>query len=166
MRLLLPLAFLALAALPAAQAQDACTQSSPCPWEVVVDQPGFVGESGWNWTAGDWMRLTVANDDEAAAHTVTLGGHGVTLSIPSLEERSQVVQLKAGTFQLSDAPSGDTVPVTVVAGDVVDYQNGLIDRSGNPVAGSGSSSGRGMPGLELPLLAVALAVAALGRRAA
>ncbi|MEA3142743.1 MAG: hypothetical protein QOG31_67 [Thermoplasmata archaeon] len=166
MRFLLPLTVLALAAVPAAQAQDACTQSSPCLWEVVVDETGFIGESGWNWTAGDWMRLSVANDD-GVAHTVTLADHGVTLTIPSLEEKSQVVQLtKAGTFQLSDSPSGDAIPVTVVNGDVVDYQRGLIDQSGNPAAGAGSSSKRAVPGLELPLLAIALlAAVAMGRRA-
>jgi hypothetical protein len=165
MRLLLPLAALALAlaAVPAA-AQDACTQSSPCLWEVVVDQPGFIGESAWNWTAGDWMRLTVANDDDKA-HTVTLSGYGVQLQVPALEERSQVVQLtQAGHFQLSDAPSGDTVDVTVVNGDVVDYEKGLIDANGNAAAGSGSSSGR-VPGLGLPVLLLALLAAALARKA-
>lgn len=161
MRLLL-LAALALAAAPAAQAQDACTQASPCLWEVVVDQPGFIGEAEWNWTAGDWMRLTVANDDDKE-HTVTLSGHSVQLTVPSLEERSQVVQLtQAGHFKLSDAPSGDSVDVTVVDGDVVDYEKGLIDASGNSLSGSGS--GR-VPGLALPLLAVALLAAAVARKA-
>jgi hypothetical protein len=166
--LLLPIALLALAAAPAAQAQDACTQSSPCLWEVVVDQPGFVGDSSWNWTAGDWMRLTVANDDNTT-HTVTLADYGVTLSIPSLKEKSQVVQLtKAGTFQLSDSPSGDTIPVTVVNGDVVDYQKGLIDKSGAAATSgaAGSSSKARVPGLEMPLAALALLAVALARRAA
>jgi hypothetical protein len=158
------LAVLALCLAPAAQAQDACTQADPCPWDVAVDQPGFVGESEWNWTAGDWMELTVFNDDDAA-HTVTLSGYNLQIQVPSLEERSQVVQLtQAGHFTLSDAPSGDSVPVTVVNGDVVDYEKGLIDSSGNALT-SGSTSGR-IPGLELPLLAVALLAVALARRAA
>lgn len=162
MRLLPVLAILAFAAVPAAQAQDdACIQASPCPWEVVVDQPGFVGESEWNWTAGDWMRLTVFNDGDVA-HTVTLSGYGVSLQVPPLEERSQVIQLsQAGHFTLSDSPSGDTVPITVVDGDVVDYEKGLIDANGNAVSPTGKG---GIPGVGLPLLAVALAVAAFARR--
>jgi hypothetical protein len=165
MRFLLPLTVLALAAVPAAQAQDACTQSSPCLWEIVVDQSGFIGESGWNWTAGDWMRLSVANDD-GVAHTVTLANHGVTLAIPSLQEKSQVVQLaKAGTFQLSDSPSGDTVPVVVVNGDVVDYQKGLINSNGAPGPSAAGASGKArIPGVEFPLLAVGLAAVAAARR--
>jgi hypothetical protein len=162
MRIPLLLCLLALALVPAAHAQDACTQSSPCAWDVAVDSPGFVGESEWNWTAGDWMRVTIFNDDDAA-HTVALSGYNLQFQVPPLEERSQVVHLtQAGHFQLSDAPSNDTVSVTVVDGDVVDYEKGLIDAGGNTVAAK-SSSGR-VPGLELPLLAAALAVAALARR--
>ncbi|HEX2065405.1 MAG TPA: hypothetical protein VHI93_01195, partial [Candidatus Thermoplasmatota archaeon] len=122
--------------------------------------PGFVGESEWNWTAGDWMRLTVANDD-LVPHTVTLSGHGVALEVPPLQERSQVVQLaQAGRFTLSDAPSGDAVPVTVVDGDVVDYEAGLIDANGNAV----SPSSRGTPGPALAVVALALAAAAASRK--
>lgn len=151
---------LALAAIPAAQAQDACTQSSPCPWEIVVDQPGFIGESSWNWTMGDWMEITVANDGDVA-HTVTLDGYGLTFNVPSLEERSQVVQLtKSGSFEMKDQPSGDSVTVTVVNGDVVDYEKGLIDSNGNAV-----SSGKGrIPGLEAPILILGLAAVALMAR--
>lgn len=157
------LAATALAAVPAAQAQDACTQSSPCPWDIVVDQPGFIGDSSWNWTAGDWMKITVSNDDDVA-HTVTLSDYGLTFSVPSLSEQSQTVQLtKSGSFDLKDAPSGDQVKVTVVNGDVVDYEKGLIDASGNPLT---SSSGKGrIPGLDLPLLALGLVAAvAVARR--
>jgi hypothetical protein len=165
--LLAALALATLSTLPAAQAQDACTQSSPCPWDVEVDQTGFVGDSSWNWTAGDWMQLSVANDDNVT-HTVTLSGHGVSITVGAVDEKSQVVQLKAGSFQLADTPTGDTVPVTVVNGDVVDYQKGLIDRNGTPLGtGAGSSTSKArVPGLELPALAVALLAVALARRAA
>ena len=158
---LLTAATFALAALPAAQAQDACTQSSPCPWDVVVDQPGFIGESSWNWTQGDWMTLSVANDD-TVAHTVTLDGYGLTFSLAAGQEQSKVVQLaKSGGFQMKDQPSGDAVTVTVVNGDVVDYEKGLIDSSGNAL--TTGAKGR-IPGLELPLLAAGLLAAVAGAR--
>ncbi|HEX2066254.1 MAG TPA: hypothetical protein VHI93_05510 [Candidatus Thermoplasmatota archaeon] len=161
MRPLIPILAAALAlALPTAQAQDACTEATPCPWEVVVDGPGFVGESEWNWTAGDWMRLTVANDD-LVPHTVALSGHGVSLEVPPLQERSQVVQLaQAGRFTLSDAPSGDAVPVMVVDGDVVDYEGGLIDADGK----AATPPARGIPGLALAWVVLAVAAGAASRK--
>jgi hypothetical protein len=172
MRFLFPLAALALVAtLPAAHAQDACTQASPCPWDIAVDQPGFIGESSWNWTAGDWMLVTVSNTDNVT-HTVTLAGYGLSLSAaPDGGEKSQAIQLtQAGTFQLADSPSGDTVPVHVINGDVVDYQKGLIDTNGNAAttgtAGASSSAHRRLPDLGLPLVALALVGVALARRAA
>ncbi|HUR61428.1 MAG TPA: hypothetical protein VM286_03575 [Candidatus Thermoplasmatota archaeon] len=160
MRIGFALPFLALAALsavPSAQAQDACTQASPCLWEVVVDQPGFIDESSWNWTLGDWMVLTVSNDDEAP-HTVSLSGYDRTFLVAGLSEGSQTFQLtRSGTFTLKDMPSGDEVQVTVVDGDVVDYEKGLIDVDGNPRPTS--TTGR-IPGPGLALLATTLFVAA------
>jgi hypothetical protein len=154
---------LAVALAPQAQAQDSCSQASPCPWDLVVDSPGFIGEGEWNWTAGDWMRISVANDDDVA-HTVTLSGYDLTFSIPALEERSQTVQLtKAGTFQFADQPSGDGVDVHVVQGDVVDYEKGISDANGNPVSSGSSGTGR-VPGVELPLLVLGLAAAVLAAR--
>lgn len=171
MRILTPLAAtLALLALPAAHAQasDSCTQASPCLWDVVVDRPGFIGEPSYNWTVGDWMTLDVSNDDNAT-HTVTLSGYSIQLTVPSLGEKTQVVQLtQAGAFQLADAPSGGTIPVTVVNGDVVDYQNGLINANGKALtSAAGTGSAAHTPSLGLPLLVGALiAVAATRRRAA
>jgi hypothetical protein len=165
MRVPLTLATLAFAAaLPSAAAQsDGCTQSNPCPWAIAVDDAGFVGESEWNWTMGDWFELSVSNDD-SVAHTVTLSGYSLQFQVPADGERSQVVQLtKAGHFDLADQPSGDTIPVTVVNGDVVDYEKGLIDANGN-AAGTKART----PGLETPMLGLALLGAtfvALRRRA-
>jgi hypothetical protein len=107
---------------------------------------------------GDWMTLTVANDGDVA-HTVTLSGYGLIFNVPALQQRSRVVHLtQSGPFELKDMPSGDTVPVTVVNGDVVDYEKHLIDSSGKALATSGS--GR-IPGLGVPLVAIALLACAL-----
>lgn len=173
MRIRAALAFLtllvaALAPAGLAAAQSGNTASNPFPLAIAVDSTGFVAESSWNVTAGDWANITVSNDDEVA-HTVTISGLGLTFSVQAVGEQSRVVQLsRPGSFGVSDAPSGDSGTLTVVNGDVVDYENHLIDANGKAVSsGSGitatTGSGR-VPGFELPLLAIALAAAALTRR--
>jgi hypothetical protein len=165
--LALPLAFAALASLPAATAaatttaDDGCTQADPCEWAVIVNADGFL-ESDWNWTAGDWLKLAVSNDDDVA-HTVSLvpaSGGAPVASVTSqgvAEAASAPFQLAVGDYTLKDSPSGDTAHALALKGDSVAYENGI--------AGA-STSGKGrIPGFELPLaLAGLAAVASLSRR--
>ncbi|MHB8633224.1 MAG: hypothetical protein ACYDBQ_04545 [Thermoplasmatota archaeon] len=115
MRLIL-LAALVVALMPAALGQqDACTQSSPCLWSVEVDGAGFVGESSWNWTAGDWVDLSTYNGD-SVAHTLQLSGYGVSQGVPAATSADKVLQLtQAGSFTLTDSPSGATGTLVVAA---------------------------------------------------
>ncbi len=160
MRLTLPflLATLLAGAVPAAAQEDGCTQSNPCPWYVDVGADGFVTGSldataEWNWTVGDWVELSVFNEDDVA-HAVTLTGYGVTLQVPSLEERSRAFELsEAGDFELGDDLTGDTAVVRVLTVDSVEFENGAT--------GTGSSGGGGgIPSLALPIVAGALVAVA------
>lgn len=146
-------AFAMLALLPAVQAQDECSQAAPCPLVVEVGPNGFVDISSWNRSAGDFVTYEVDNSD-AVPHTVTLEGYDITFIVPASDSREQVVQLsKTGTFKITDTPSQDTATLTVVNGDSVDYEQ------------SGSTTGKGLPGLGLPELTLALVgLALLARR--
>jgi len=152
------LAALALAALALpASAQDSpgCLQSSPCEMDADVTDVGF--DPGQTvFTSGDWVRLSIYNDD-AVEHTVALSGHGVSLTIPSYDlAESGPFQIKsAGTYQLTDSPTGDSVDITVEPAETF--------TSGS--ASSASSEGKGSPGLAPALLVAGLAGAlAVARR--
>ncbi len=144
------------AAVPAASAQeDACVQANPCEWYVVVGSTGFL-ESNWNWTAGDWLKLVVSNDDDVA-HTVSIDGTAVSVQAGAIAEASSApFQLAVGSYTLRDQPSGDTAKALAVKGDVVQYENGLTD--------AGTSSKGRIPGFEAPLAAAALVGLALVAR--
>lgn len=155
----------ALAVLPSASGQaDGCVQADPCPWLVEVDAHGFVGESSWNFTQGDWYTLSVGNSD-AAAHSVTLALAGREIRVevgPDSDAESAGFNFTtAGTFRLV-TDHGHQGTVRVVVADVVDLEQGVADESGNPRT-SGTSS-KGTPGPALALVAAGLAAALLARR--
>ena len=169
MRALPPAAALAFAAalalLPPASGQaDGCFQADPCPWLVEVDAHGFVGTSAWNFTQGDWFVLSVGNSD-AAAHSVALALAGREIHVevgPDSDAESAPFNFTtAGTFRLT-TDHGHQGTVRVVPADVVDYEQGVADESGNPRT-TGTSS-KGTPGPALAWLAAGLAAALLVRR--
>lgn len=138
---------LAATALPAT-AQEDCSDPESCPWTVSVDGTGFIIDTDWTFTQDEWANLTVQNTDEAA-HTVTLSGYGVTVQVAGDDEASVPIQFTtAGTFTLTDSPTGKTATFHVVAGDAIDAGSS----SGAGAAGTGKA-----PGLELPVLLLGLA---------
>jgi len=159
-------ALAALALLPAAAAQttsptdatadDGCTQSSPCPLDVGVDDKGFTDVPLDVVTSGDWYEVTVVNEGEVA-HTVTLSGTSLKLAVDVDDLQSQVIQFgDPACLEFKDAPSGATHTLRVVAGDSVDYAQGAT--SGDPCA-------KKSPSATVPLLGMGLlAVAAVARR--
>lgn len=144
-------------AVPVAAQEDACTQDQPCPWIISVDEEGIYNSSLSVMTQGDWYTVTVHNDDLSQAHTVTLSGYDVVFQVAALDEQQRTVEMATlGSFEVRDAPTGATVPFEVIAGDAVDFENGVADAEGNPRAGS-----KGTPGIGVVagVLAVGLAVA-------
>lgn len=154
------LAALAVAApLAAAQDDDGCTHADPCPWVVDVDANGFQSyvEDEVTYTVGDWYEIMVFNDDTNQSHTLSLSGYDKTVTVPKdgMASDTGAFQLtKVGTFQLTDAPTGDKIVVHVVQGDSVASQ------------GSSSSGSKGGPALPFVILALSLVAlaAALRRR--
>ncbi len=124
-RITLPFLALAMLAVPVASAQDdACSQSDPCPWALDVYEAGFdVSDESLNATIDDWYTLNIFNLDDVA-HTITLEGHGVQVTVAPLEEATSApFQLtQAGVFSLDDEPTGDFVLVQVFETDVVDEE--------------------------------------------
>lgn len=165
----LPLAAVACAALaallpqPASGQADGCVQADPCPWLVEVDAHGFVGESEWNFTQGDWYTLALGNSD-AAAHSVTLALAGREIQVqagPDGDAESAPFNFTtAGTFRLA-TDHGHQGTVRVLAADVVDYEQGVADESGNPRTGTTT---KGTPGPAPAVAAAGLAAALLARR--
>lgn len=107
--------------LPAAAAQSAdgaCTQSEPCPWIFDVDSTGIddgTAAPAWNFTAGDWVQLEVFNFDDVQ-HTLSIADQvWVVASFDTLQ--SAPFQLAAGEYTLTDEPTGDAAPVSVLAGE-------------------------------------------------
>ncbi|MCA1819385.1 MAG: hypothetical protein ABR562_00565 [Thermoplasmatota archaeon] len=159
----IPLAILAIALLaPAARAADACTQADPCTWIVDVDGRGiYAGDAApsFNATVGDWFVLNGTNMDEAfVAHTLSLDGYGVVLSLgPAEEAQTAPFQLtRVGTFSLHDE-RGRSGTVVVTKTDVNDQAAGLTATSAATPAGA--------PAPALVLVAVALLGLAAVRRA-
>jgi PGF-CTERM protein len=158
----------ALLALPLAVAQDdedGCTNREPCPLIVDVDQNGFYligdvfyGQPGaathLDFTLGDWYTLTVDSMDPETSHTVSLSGHGVSVTVgpDGFAPDSEAFEFGTeGTFKLRDEPSGDEFEIRVVDEDV-------------SATGSGSGSDGekdGIPGFAPLALVAALAVALL-----
>ena len=152
-----PLALAAVLLLAAAlpvTAQEDCSDPETCPWTVSVDETGFIIDTDWTFTQDEWANLTVENTDEAP-HTVTLSGYGVTVQVAGDDEASVPIQFtQAGTFTLTDSPTGKTATFHVVAGDAIDEGSS----SGAAGAGTGKAPGLGLPALLLGLAAVGVAV--------
>jgi len=146
------------AAQTSAPAADGCTQADPCPLDLGVDDHGFTDVSVDVVTAGDWYAVGVTNEGEVA-HTVTLSGTSLSLTVAVDDVQQQVVQLNGpACLAFKDEPSGATHTLRVVAGDSVDYEQGAT--SGDPCA-------KGSPAPAAPLLGVGLVgLAALVRRRA
>lgn len=154
---------LALAAAPTVAAQadedDGCTHADPCPWVVDVDPNGFQDyvEPEVTFTLGDWYEILVFSDDPDHAHTITLSGHDVSISVPAdgMASDTGAFQLnQLGTFTLKDTPSNDTITVHVVEEDAVAAEQDA----------SSSGEAKGGPALPVALVVVALAGLALLRR--
>ncbi len=141
--------------IPAATAQDVesgCIEASPCEWIVEIDDDGFdAGLVDLNGTSGDWYILDVFNFGDNA-HTVRLDGHGIELSVPSVDSRqSSAFQLgAAGTYSLMHAATDDVVLVTVEAADSLSEES--------------SDGNKSTPGTAIPATLGALAIAAFRLR--
>ena len=165
MRSLPALLAAALVLMPAVAAQsddDGCTRADPCPWVIDVGPDGFYDyiEAEVSYTLGDWYEILVFSDDPDRAHTITLSGHDVSITVPAdgmASDTGAFQFTKPGTFELKDMPSGDVITVHVGEEDSV------------PAADGGSTSGasKGSPGLAMALLVLNLAgLAVLLRRKA
>ena len=145
-------AVLTLATAGAAQAAPGCTQANPCVATVDIDAMGIADVSETTFTSGDWLILSVYNDDEQA-HTLRLAGHSIVLTVASgdLVDTQPFKLGAAGTYALSDTPSGDSLDFLVEAEETF--------------SSSGSSSGgNGIPGLTPVLVVASLAAVAWGLR--
>lgn len=136
--------------LPVAAQDPGCLQSNPCDLAVDVDASGIDTDRA-TFTAGDWVRLSVYNDDDVP-HTVRLAGHDITLVVPAYDivESAPFELGRAGTYQLSDSPTGDTADVVVQAAETFSQPQ--------------TSGDKGAPGPGLAMLALALVGLAILRR--
>lgn len=153
-------AFVAAVALVApTSAQDSepgCLQTNPCDVHVDVDPLGLdLGQD--LFTAGDWVRLSVYNDD-SVPHTVSLSGHDVTLVVPPYDvvESSPFEMARPGAYRLSDSPSGDNATVTVEPAASFDGDDGGEDGD--------RGERNGVPGPVGALVLLALVMAAVASR--
>lgn len=134
------LAVLLLLAAGPATAQDpddACTQRSPCDWFVTVDALGFVDEpaGGWNFTRGDWFRLTVLNLADRPHRVEVDGLVAVDAESESVADSAPFQWPEPGTYWATDEPSGDRAAVEVLDLDVVAItQTGGDDHTSIPAA--------------------------------
>ena len=141
---------------------DGCTHADPCPWVVDVGPDGYYDyiETEVSYTVGDWYEILVFSDDPDRAHTITLSGHDVSITVPAdgmASDTGAFQFTRQGTFELKDMPSGDVIKVHVGAEDAV------------PASDDDSSSGssKGSPGLPMALIALnAAGLALLLRRKA
>ncbi|MFA5943817.1 MAG: hypothetical protein WC876_05050 [Candidatus Thermoplasmatota archaeon] len=147
------LAVVAVAATASAQSAPGCTQANPCVVTVDVDAAGIADLSETLFTSGDWMVLSVYNNDEQA-HTVRLAGHpvDVTVAAGDLVDTQPFKLGAAGTYALSDAPSGDSADLLVEAEESFSSDSGT------------SGGGNGIPGPTPALLVAAVAALAWGLR--
>ncbi len=147
----LPIVLFLLAIVPTAHAQVApgCTQANPCAVTVDVDAVGIADLSSSTFTSGDWVVFSVYNDDEQT-HTLRLAGHPLDLMVAGGDlVDSQAFKLgAAGTYALSDQPSGDAADITVEAEETFS-SSGSAD---------GNSRGNGIPG-PAPVLVLGLLAA-------
>ncbi len=142
-----------LALVPSAWGQeDGCVQSNPCLLDVEVDAAGIASGSISNMTTGDWFTLAISNLDERA-HTVRFATIELRVEAYGFVDSQPFQAPSPGAYTLSDQPTGDQATLHVLAGDVVDAENGS------------TSGSKGSPGFALALSAIAvLCVAALRRR--
>jgi len=157
--LLTVLSFLSVAALafPVALAQDpdrpGCTQGNPCEVVVDLDAKG-IDIAQTDFTAGDWLILSVFNGDNVT-HTVSMASPKVSLTVAKddIDDTSPFQLDHAGSYTLTDSPTRDTATLTASAADSF---------SGSSSSGAARSK---MPGVEPALLLLALAgMAAVLRR--
>ncbi|MES2153733.1 MAG: hypothetical protein V4510_01195 [bacterium] len=165
----LVVAVLALALPNAVHAQEGCDQASPCDLVVDVSDSGFTDVSVSNFTLNDWYTIDASNGGETP-HTLTIEGYGVSMALGLDESKTQTIQFsKLGCFDLKDSPSGAVHKLRVVTSDSIDFSQHVAAEkdpcTGLPVGPTSSSSGK-MPGLELPLLALAIVGVVAWRRRA
>ncbi len=173
-------AFLAAAALlfllPSAQAQPvgACTQADPCILVFDLDANGFVGSSdgtgGAQAATGDWVTLSIYNDD-AVAHDLYLEGYDLAFSAGSYDvtDVGPFELNQAGLFALTDLTTDDWIPIHVDAPDDPASQSGATSADGDASGDADAEAGGGKNGKSdqgAPGLGVLAAVAALGAVAA
>jgi hypothetical protein len=160
--LLAALAATALAAPAAAQDDDlpGCTQGNPCEVYVDLESTGIAQIEETSFTRGDWILLSVFNGDDVN-HTLTVEGKGISITVrpDDLDDTRPFELDRVGTVTLRDAPTGDTLDLTVGAEE--SFTGGTSD------TGTGTGSGRGTPSAGPALLLAALAGGAflLRRRA-
>lgn len=141
-----------LAVTPAA-AQDACTQTAPCPIDLDVDETGFTGATHWNATDGEWLILDVTVWDDLP-HDVSIPELGVSQ-----------------TFYPWGEPQDTAVPFQVSAGEYVVLDDGgdnatLMVSEAPASAPDGQTVGEAVQNIPGPEIAAAIALLALlaGRR--
>ncbi len=151
------LPFAVLLLVPAATAQDACTESDPCAWVIDVDASGFdtTVVSQHNGTVGDWIVLDISNLDDLE-HTIGFQGRSWTVGSIDFVTTEPFELTEAGEFQITDSPTGDTLPVLVTLNDSVDVQQGE-----RPIT---DDADEGAPGPGLVALLAGLAAVAIARR--
>jgi hypothetical protein len=154
--LLVALSVLSLAFPASAQDEDGepgCAQSNPCEVILEVDSNGIADLEPAVFGTGDWILFSIYNADEVD-HTVRLEGHSFQADVAAGDiEDTQPFQLgAAGTYTLTDTPTGDEA-------DIVVEEFEVFTESGSSSSGNGGRSP--IPGLAPALLVVGLAAAAL-----
>jgi hypothetical protein len=171
MRLPLAAALVALVAgsLPAnAQSDAGCEETNPCALVLDVDADGFSNPPDVSlFTQGDWWEIDVFNlDDEE--HVVTIDGFDVSVTVPPGENvASGGFEFDvAGSYNITDSPSGDSLPIEVTEGDAVEEEEEPTDpgRETDEDDSVPGDSDNGTPGLGAALTLVTLAAMALARR--
>lgn len=115
MRLLALTPLLLLAPMAHAQSvEGGCTEAEPCPWTFDVDAEGFSVDGPLQVTEGDWLYLDVLNFD-AVDHTLRLGDWSWEIPADFGEAPTTPFQLPAGTYIMTDTPSGDQIDVEVTS---------------------------------------------------
>jgi hypothetical protein len=116
------LTLIAVAALASAQDPDgapSCAQSNPCEVIVEVAADGITDFAPSTFGTGDWVLFSIYNADDVD-HTLTLEGHTFEAKVPAGDIiDTQPIRLgEPGTYDLEDAPSGDTAALKVEAEEV------------------------------------------------